>query len=251
MIRIQSELCHTEEHKTIVRAIAWDGECPLGSALGEGSTTYIAEDNAIKRIFKRIKLGNKLEEYYLELTIEQEIHPNKDTIKNNDGENNNPTVNKDEKNIIFNNGKNVDNFLTTTKEVEGEPEEWSKELTDIDMELSRLKWDRNQENKFIKEKFGFIDRARITNYHDLVQYLNALRDTNQSNINDETPKPKAHLALLEESDSLIKQLKWNTSMAREFLSVNMNVTSRQHLNNEQLEHFNLLLRSKVSNHETM
>ena len=65
-MRIQSELCHIEESRVVIRVTAWKDEVNLGSTLAEGTTTSIAEENAIKQILKRISLGEGLITHYLD-----------------------------------------------------------------------------------------------------------------------------------------------------------------------------------------
>ena len=46
-MRIESKLCHVSENKVIVHVNGWLNDKKLGSALAEGPTVEIAEDNAI------------------------------------------------------------------------------------------------------------------------------------------------------------------------------------------------------------
>ena len=46
-----------------------------------------------------------------------------------------------------------------------------KKLKSIDIEIKRLGWNKEQENNYIKQNFGAIDRNRITNYRDLSKSL--------------------------------------------------------------------------------
>ena len=64
-MRIQSELCHIDEDRTIVRVTAWDRDKPLGSSLGEAKTTEIAEANAIKRLLNNIQKYGEMENHFL------------------------------------------------------------------------------------------------------------------------------------------------------------------------------------------
>ena len=56
VMRIQSELCHIDEFRVVVRISAWDNDSSLGSSLGEGSTTELAEENA-EAILEAIKVN--------------------------------------------------------------------------------------------------------------------------------------------------------------------------------------------------
>ena len=52
-MRIESKLCHISENKAVVQVYGWINEKTVGSALAEGSTVELAEDNAILRLKKR------------------------------------------------------------------------------------------------------------------------------------------------------------------------------------------------------
>ena len=56
-----------------------------------------------------------------------------------------------------------------------EPDDWSEELTAVEMELQRLGWQREQEGEFLQRAFGHPSRTRLVNYADVVAYLKALR----------------------------------------------------------------------------
>ena len=62
-MRIQSDLCHIDDHRAVVKVFAWNEEQPLGSALGEGKTAEIAEERAINRLFSRTKQKLNQQEY--------------------------------------------------------------------------------------------------------------------------------------------------------------------------------------------
>ena len=60
-MRIESKLCHLSENKAVVLVNGWLNDQNVGSALGEGSTVELAEDNAISRLNKRIQSLNNNE----------------------------------------------------------------------------------------------------------------------------------------------------------------------------------------------
>ena len=43
-----------------------------------------------------------------------------------------------------------------------EPSDWSNELIAIDSEIERLKWSRDDEINFLKNKLGYNNRNKIT-----------------------------------------------------------------------------------------
>ena len=61
-MRIESRLCHVSENKTIVQVNGFSNDKILGSALAEGPTVELAEDNAITRLNKRIEGVNDVKE---------------------------------------------------------------------------------------------------------------------------------------------------------------------------------------------
>ena len=205
-MRIESKLCHVSENKVIVHVSAWVNEENLGSALAEGSTVEEAEDKAISRLNKRIN-----------------------PTSNN--ETNTKSVSED----VIKNPLRVD--LPRSKEINinNEPIDWSNELTAIDSEIERLKWSREEEIKFLEKNLGFNNRNKITNYNDIVKYLNLLKKIDislHSDILNQNIK-----TLIEESDSLLRDLSWDHTQGREYLQKEFNVSTRKELNEEQLLSF--------------
>ena len=58
-MRIQSELCHINDNRAIVKVEVWNGTIPLGSCLGEGKTVISAEANATERLLARLNIGEE------------------------------------------------------------------------------------------------------------------------------------------------------------------------------------------------
>ena len=228
---IQSELCHIEANRTIVRVSAWKGEKSLGSALGEGPTVEIAEDKGIKRLMDRIKLENLV-------SSDELIERNKVTIHstNEDKNKQDRDCSNDTKQTLTNSNK--------------DPEEWSKELSEIEIEIKRLKWDRQQENKFLKEFCGKADRNRITSYRDLLKYLERLKSIKENETNDGQLEESEKNKLISSSDYIIKKLNWSTAKAREFLNKKMKVSSRQQLKEDDLKEFISLLKLEIKDDST-
>jgi hypothetical protein len=116
-----------------------------------------------------------------------------------------------------------------------EPSDWSDELTAIDAEIVRLKWSRDDEINFLEKTFGYNNRSKITNYNDIVKYLNLLNKLDKpthsqfvsENIN----------TLIKESDNILRDLSWDHIQGREYLLREFNVSTRKELNEEQLLSF--------------
>tara|TARA_Y100001968_G_scaffold175835_1_gene161180 strand:- start:85 stop:744 length:660 start_codon:yes stop_codon:yes gene_type:complete len=205
-MRIESKLCHVSENKVIVNVTAWINEENLGSALAEGSTVEEAEDKAISRLNKRIN-----------------------PTSNN--ETNTKSVSED----VIKNTLRVDLPRSKKININHEPIDWSNELTAIDSEIERLKWSREEEIKFLEKNLGFNNRNKITNYNDIVKYLNLLKKIDislHSDILNQNIK-----TLIEESDSLLRDLSWDHTQGREYLQKEFNVSTRKELNEEQLLSF--------------
>ena len=205
-MRIESKLCHVSENKVIVHVTAWVNEENLGSALAEGSTVEEAEDKAISRLNKRIN-----------------------PTSNN--ETNTKSVSED----VIKNTLRVDLPRSKKININHEPIDWSNELTAIDSEIERLKWSREEEIKFLEKNLGFNNRNKITNYNDIVKYLNLLKKIDislHSDILNQNIK-----TLIEESDSLLRDLSWDHTQGREYLQKEFNVSTRKELNEDQLLSF--------------
>ena len=202
-MRIESKLCHVSDNKAIVQVTGWVDDQILGSALAEGTTVEIAEDKAISRLNKRINIVinnetkiNSIIEDKVKLPLKIELS-------------------KSEKKNIYN-----------------EPSDWSNELTAIDSEIERLKWSREDEIKFLEKNLGYNSRNKITNYNDIVKYVNLLKNINspmQSMLNNTNIN-----TLIEESDNILKDLSWDHLQGREYLQKEFNVSTRKELSEQQL-----------------
>ena len=205
-MRIESKLCHISENRVVVQVNGWLNDKNLGSALAEGPTVDVAEDKAISRLYERVNVVTN---------EEVSIKPiNKENIK--------PSLKvelpKSEK-------------IKTTNII-NEPDDWSNELTAIDSEIQRLKWSREDEINFLEKSLGYNNRNKITNYSDIVKYLNLLKkiDNNKlSNVNNVNIN-----TLIEESDTILRDLSWDHIQGREYLLKEFNVSTRKELKEKEL-----------------
>ncbi len=205
-MRIESKLCHIAENKAVVQVYGWQNESNLGSALAEGPTVEVAEDRAISRLFKRLN-----------------IVKNNETTKVSTGENK------------IKNPLNVELPKNTNIDINHEPSDWSNELTAIDSEIERLKWSRGDEIKFLKATLGYNNRNKITNYNDILVYLDLLK---KAPTDDHTQVDKDNKkTLIEESDNILKDLSWDNKKGREFLEKEFYVSTRKELSEQQLISF--------------
>ena len=122
-----------------------------------------------------------------------------------------------------------------------DPEDWSAELAQIDLQLRRLGWQREQEGIYLERAFGHPSRSRITTYADLIPYLQALQAMAAGAQPDEVPVPLRRRDLLNQCDALLTQLAWNAGQGRQLLEQHFQRSSRQQLSDTQLLQFNMLL----------
>tara|TARA_Y100001968_G_C19356756_1_gene717595 strand:- start:620 stop:1288 length:669 start_codon:yes stop_codon:yes gene_type:complete len=214
-MRIESKLCHLSETKVVVQVYGWINDRNVGSALGEGSTVDIAEDNAISRLTKRLNI-----------------------IKENDTNekhNNDTKMNEKVKVELPKNAK------IEASNVIQEPNDWSNELTEIDSEIDRLKWSREDEINFLEKNLGYNNRNKITKYNEIVNYLSILKkiDNNNSSISNKIDLT----SMIEESDKILRDLSWDTKKGREYLQKEFNVSTRKELDENQLITFVAKLKS--------
>lgn len=122
-----------------------------------------------------------------------------------------------------------------------DPEDWSSELAELDHQLQRLGWDRDQEEVYLERVFGHPSRNRLTSYADLRAYLEALKGCATGTAASRAPAPLRRQDLLSQCDQLLARLQWNPGQGRALLEQHFGLTSRQLLSDSQLLQFNLLL----------
>jgi hypothetical protein len=126
-----------------------------------------------------------------------------------------------------------------------DPEDWSEELARLDLQLKRLGWSREQEAIFLNRAFGHGARSRVTVYADLLAYLKTVEDLEHGADPASAPVPLRRHELLRQCDELLATLGWDRERARAFLSERLGVASRQHLGDEKVLEFNMLLEEEV------
>ena len=208
-MRIESNLCHISENKAVVCAYGWINEEKIGSALGEAENVEKAEDNAIARLMQRLDKAN--------------LKENKSKIIKTENITNNVNYQSDKKNIDLISVQNSD------------PTDWSKELAEIDIEIKKLNWTRDNESLYISKEYGYSNRQNITNYKELTSYLEKLKELNNQTTNKLTEHSKESLIL--ESDTLLNELSWDYTKGREYIQNEFNVSTRKDLSQDQLTLF--------------
>lgn len=126
-----------------------------------------------------------------------------------------------------------------------DPDDWSSELAQLDLELRRIGWQREQEEPYLERAFGHPSRSRLTSYSDLVAYLQALQNLAPGSDPTTAPIPLRRRDLLSQCDQLLGQLGWSATQGRQFLEQHFQLSSRQQLSDSQLLQFNMLLEGEL------
>ncbi|NDG75514.1 MAG: hypothetical protein EBX49_09325, partial [Synechococcaceae bacterium WB8_1B_136] len=126
-----------------------------------------------------------------------------------------------------------------------DPDDWSDALAELDLELRRIGWGREQEEAYLQRAFGHPSRSRLTAFKDLNAYLKAVKLLQPGTDPHSAAVPLQRSDLLSQSDLLLQQLGWDASRGRGFLEHHFQLASRQQLNDEQLLRFNLLLEGEL------
>ena len=279
-MQTQAKLCHLDQDRCVVLVEGFEGDRTLGSALAEGRTVMEAEDLAIARLKERCPgtTDSNAARLKSEMPIATSGAGPKDNqskgdqaVKNNlilrqppaQGERDQQRVPaattamatpgpKQEDHVSQSKPTPIGNELIGNSassmppsEAPTDPEDWSEELTAIDLELQRIGWDRDKERIYLERAFGHGSRHRLTRFNDLVAYLKRLRDLPPSSDPQQTSVPLRRSDLVKQSDEILQRLKWQQEQAREFLHQNFQATSRQQLSDEQLLTFNMMLEEQL------
>ena len=222
----------------MVQLSAWRGSSCLGSALGEAENAELAEDRALEKL--QTRLGHQPSaEAAAPSPQEVEAPPVR-----------HPVVRRPPADEPVAPAETVQPSLSTPPAVEpqepvADPEDWSDELAEIEVQLKRLGWDRTQEGTYLQRAFGHPSRNRITSYADLASYVRSLRVLEPGNDPASAAIPLRRRDLLEQSDSLMAALKWDANRGRLALEQQFKLSSRQQLSDEQLLAFNMQLETTL------
>ncbi|MCP9859110.1 MULTISPECIES: hypothetical protein [unclassified Cyanobium] len=126
-----------------------------------------------------------------------------------------------------------------------DPQDWSAELTHLDLQMRRLGWDRDREALYLQRSFGHPSRDRITVYADLIAYLQAIEVLEPGCDPATAAVPLRRADLLDQCNLLLQQLGWDGSRGRGFLEKHLGVSSRQQLKDADLLRFNMLLEEET------
>ena len=263
-MRTHAQLCHVSSDRCVVLVEAYEGTTPLGSALGEGLSAQEAEDQALERLRARLGTSDPAKAEELTTTtsltsVEGSVQPGgskqlqpikrvatpeiKESVETKQvmkPQQKQPTPVAAADEIV---GKGPDPQPPSESPID--PEDWSEELTAIDLELQRIGWDRDSEKIYLERAFGHASRHRLTRFSDLVAYLKRLRDLPAGSDPQHAEIPLRRSDLVAQGDEILKRLQWNQQQAKDFLNQQLQASSRQQLTDEQLLNFNMLLEEQL------
>ena len=247
-MQIRAELCHVDTLRCIVRVEAWHDGSLQGSALGEAATAEEAEERALQRLNTRLEPTGRPQPTQTSARLEAKA--NDGDVKAVHVERPRKLDQAEPKSVSASPPPAPQELAVTASdnppsETPTDPDDWSDELTAIDTQIRRIGWSREQEQEYLTRAFGLGSRHKLTRYADLVAYLRQLKLIQANDDASTAPAPIRRGALLQQGDSMLKQLGWNSDQARAFLQQQLGSTSRQQLSDEQLLHFNMLLEEQA------
>ena len=245
-MQIRAELCHVDTLRCIVRVEAWLDGSLQGSALGEAATAEDAEERALQRLNSRLGSTEGPQQPLNSARPEAQVdEPNAKQVpverprKIDQTQTSSAALPPATQQVPVTPADNAPSETPT------DPDDWSDELTAIDMEIRRIGWSREQEQEYLTRAFGLGSRHKLTRYADLVAYLRQLKLIQANDDASTAPAPIRRGDLLQQGDAMLKQLGWSSDQARTFLQQQLGATSRQQLSDEKLLQFNILLEEQT------
>jgi hypothetical protein len=251
---LKARLVHAEPGSRVVEASAWRGEHCIGSCLGEAADAEQAEQRARQRLQELLQeqvpppvqpAAAAVSEAPPAAVADPEPEPAPAPVAPQPA----PRA------TLIRHGGAAPSLpkvpapatapAAAPPEPQADPDDWSEELAELDVQLQRLGWDRSQEGIYLERCFGHPSRSRITSYADLVGVLRGLRGLAAGADPTQAPVPLRRSDLLQQSDQLLQSLRWDAAQGRELLEQHFQLSSRQQLNDEQLLQFNMLLEGEL------
>lgn len=237
-MHVQVRLLHCDGGRRVVLVSARDGERFLGSALGEAGDAEEAEDRARARLLARLQgpgpsaAAPERAPCAPERTAAAVPPPA-------------PVPERSVAAAAPSAPLPVPAAASAPQSPAEDPQDWSAELTHLDLQLRRLGWDRDREAAYLQRCFGHPSRDRITVYADLIAYLQAIETLEPGCDPATAAVPLRRADLLEQCNQLLQQLGWDGSQGRSFLERHLGVSSRQQLKDTDLLRFNMLLEEEM------
>ena len=243
----EARLVHGEPGRRVVEVSGWRGGQCLGRCLGEAEDAETAEDRAIARLSQRLA--------GLQDTTERPAsQPRQALIRHSASEATEATSATTSEPATEQTSPQKPapaplpqqpQLPQLPVEPTADPDDWSEELAELDVQLQRLGWDRSQESIYLQRAFGHPSRNRLTAYADLAAYLRAVRGLNPGSSPESAAIPLRRSELLSQCEQLLASLGWDAGRGRQFLEQHFQLASRQQLGDEQLLQFNMLLEEQL------
>ncbi len=249
-VQFRAELCHVDTLRCVVRVEAWENGQLLASSLGEAESSEAAEDRARQRLTSRIGADQPITRSTPAPIRKDPQSPPQTPTRSADTRADTDDPAPAAKPAADPKPEPTpeptpEAAAEPPSEAPTDPEDWSEELTAIDLELRRIGWDRDQERTYLERAFGHASRHRLTRYADLVAFLRQLRGLQPGDRPESAPVPIRRNDLISQGDQMLRQLSWGGDQARGFLQQHLGATSRQQLSDEQLLQFNMLLEEQT------
>lgn len=234
-MQLQVRLLHCDGGRRVVLVSAREGEHFLGSALGEADDAEVAEDRARARLLASLQsMGTPSPPRQASAPAPRPPSPPAAEAPKPAPP---PTPTPEP--------PPSPEPPPTPVGQEEDPQDWSAELTHLDLQMRRLGWDRDREATYLQRSFGHPSRDRITVYADLIAYLQAIEALEPGCDPAAAAVPLRRADLLEQCNLLLQQLGWDGAMGRGFLEKHLGVSSRQQLKDADLLRFNMLLEEET------
>jgi len=239
-LSFRARLVHAEAGKRVVQLSAWRGSQCLGSALGEAENAELAEERALERLQSRL---NHQAPAPAPAPAPAEPPVRHAVVRRPPAEETSDPAPEAAPEAVQPTLPQAP--VVEAQEPATDPEDWSDELAEIDIQLKRLGWERSQEGTYLQRAFGHPSRNRITNYADLAAYVRSLRVLEPGCDPASASIPLRRRDLLQQSDQLLASLQWDANRGRQALEQQFNLSSRQQLSDEQLLAFNMQLETTL------
>jgi hypothetical protein len=242
-MELQAELVHAETGRRVVRVSAHAGGRCLGSALGEAEDAESAEDRAVARLTSRLAaeaVPLPARPPASSPSVSAPTAPAAPAPPSTSSADSQAAATQASL-PLADPAAPAAAEAGASGEPPMDPEDWSQELIQLDLQLQRLGWNREQEGIYLQRAFGHPSRSRLTHWADLTAFLRALEELAPAADPATAPVPLLRRDLLAQGDALLEQLDWDSAAARRFLARELGANSRQQLSDAQLLQFNMLL----------
>ena len=240
-----------------MRVSGFEGDQDLGSSLGEATDAEMAEDRARQRLKERQVKTIESTETNRSVTnaskkqtdsLAQKPTSAKGSDNKDSGRSEVKPINRAKPTVSSLHVQTNEQLTVSPPEPDEaptDPEDWSEELTAIDLQLKRINWTREHESIYLERAYEHGSRHKLTRYSDLISYLNKLKSFENGADASSVPTPLRRSDLITQGDEMLKTLKWDQESAKQFLKTKLEATSRQQLSDEQLFEFNMLLEEQL------